>query len=357
MGNQQRSGVGRGMQTRGEDRRSQADTMQPEDRNLAKFLGWFSIGLGIVQILAPRQFLRAIGVRDDEDDNLTITTLVGLREISAGVGILSRPRPVNWIRARVAGDVMDLALLGSAFTSDDGDEKEKVAAAAAAVVGISVVDLLASERLSRRLPDVITSGTEEHGAIHVRHSITIRRPVDEVYRFWSDFENLARFMSHLESVSVTGPKQSHWKAKGPAGRTVEWDAMIILDTPNEVIAWESQEGADVYNTGRVRFAPAPGDRGTEVRVEMLYEPPAGKLGSLIAKLFGEAPEIQVADDLKVFKQIMETGERVVSEGAITGERMSQRPAQPPQPQDAAQRMIKAQEGARPAVMSGRRGGM
>jgi len=163
--------------------------------------------------------------------------------------------------------------------------------------------------------------------MQVKKAITINRPVEEVYQFWHNFENLPRFMQHLESVQTTGSKQSHWKAKAPAGTTVEWDALVVTDTPNALIAWQSVEGADVTNSGVVTFTPAPGGYGTEVRVELDYNPPAGALGKTVAKLFGEEPEQQIKDDLRHFKQILEIGEIVVSEATFEGH---PHPAQPPQ---------------------------
>jgi uncharacterized membrane protein len=161
----------------------------------------------------------------------------------------------------------------------------------------------------------------------VHKSITVNRPAEEVYGFWRQFENLPRFMMHLESVQVTGGRRSHWKAKAPAGKTVEWDAEMTEDRPNELIAWRSVEGADVSNAGVVRFVPAPGGRGTEIHVEMSYDPPAGKLGVLAAKLFGEEPSQQVEGDLRRFKQVMEIGEVVYSDASIAG---GLRPAHPPE---------------------------
>lgn len=163
--------------------------------------------------------------------------------------------------------------------------------------------------------------------MEVKKAITINRPVEEVYQFWRNFENLPRFMSHLESVQTTRASQSHWKAKAPAGMTVEWNAEIVTDTPNALIAWQSLEGADVKNSGVVSFAPASGNRGTEVIVEMAYDPPAGAIGSNFAKIFGEEPGQQVKDDLRHFKQIMEVGEIVVSDATYHGK---PHPAQPPE---------------------------
>jgi uncharacterized membrane protein len=132
----------------------------------------------------------------------------------------------------------------------------------------------------------------------VKKAITINRSPAELYQYWHDFENLPRFMKRLASVQTTGAGRSHWTAKGPAGTTVEWDAEVVDDRPNELIAWRSLPGATVDNAGSVRFAPAPGDRGTEVRVELRYDPPGGALGATVAKLFGEDPTQQIPDDLR-----------------------------------------------------------
>jgi uncharacterized membrane protein len=205
---------------------------------------------------------------------------------------------------------MDLALLGAALNSADG-RRGRVTAATAAVAGVTALDVLCSRQISRS-PEVNISG------IHVRKSITVNRPPEELYRFWHNFENLPRFMNHLESVQVNGERRSHWVAKGPAGTSVEWDAEVIHDRPNELIEWRSLEGADVDNSGLVQFQRAPGGRGTVVRVEMEYNPPAGVIGAIVAKLFGEAPEKQVKVDLLRFKQLMETGEIARTEGQPAG---------------------------------------
>jgi uncharacterized membrane protein len=156
-------------------------------------------------------------------------------------------------------------------------------------------------------------------SMHVTKTITIKRPIDEVYTFWRDFENLPRFMYHLEIVETTGSNRSHWVAKAPAGKRVEWDAEVTEDRPGELIAWRSVgNDDDVRNSGTVRFMKAPGGRGTEVHVDLDYDPPGGKAGGLVAKLFGEEPNIQICDDLHRLKQVMETGEVLRSHGAPEG---------------------------------------
>jgi uncharacterized membrane protein len=154
--------------------------------------------------------------------------------------------------------------------------------------------------------------------LKLRRSLTINRPADELYRYWHNFENLAAFMEHLESVTRIDERRSHWVAKGPAGSRIEWDSEITTDRENEIIGWRSLEGAEVDNAGSVRFEPAPGARGTIVRVQMQYLPPAGKLGAVVAKLFGEEPEQQIREDLRRFKQIMEAGEIPTTKGQPTG---------------------------------------
>lgn len=155
--------------------------------------------------------------------------------------------------------------------------------------------------------------------VRTRTVTTVNRPVDEVYRRWRQLEDLPTFTTHLESVRVTGDRTSHWVAKGPVG-TVEWDATITVDRPGEVIAWRSVEGADVDHAGEVRFRPAPGDRGTEVEVDLIYEVPGGRLGRIVARVLGEHPEQQAKDDLRRFKQLLETGEIPRSSGSPEGTR-------------------------------------
>jgi uncharacterized membrane protein len=146
-----------------------------------------------------------------------------------------------------------------------------------------------------------------HGdGTRVEQSVTINRAREDLFRFWRNFENLPRFMDNLESVTRLDDRRSHWVAKGPAGTRVEWDAEIHNEIENELIAWRSLPDSDVDHAGSVHFTPR-GD-GTEVRVILRYSPPAGKLGTAAARLAGEDPARQVADDLRRFRQVMEAGE-------------------------------------------------
>ncbi|MEA2363396.1 MAG: hypothetical protein QOD71_2541 [Thermoleophilaceae bacterium] len=300
-----------------------AGALAPEQK-LARFLGVFSLSLGAPQIAAPGRVNRLIGVRDDRGSRRW-QRIVGIREIAAGAGILSKERPVEWVWSRVAGDMKDLALLGSAMLGKAEDRK-RLAAATGAVVGITVADILDAVALSR------APGRATPNGVRVKAAITVRRPREDVYRFWHTFENLPQFMDHLESVEPRGERGSFWRAKAPAGMKVEWEAELVDDRPGELISWRSRSGATVRSTGTVRFSDAPRDRGTEVRVDMEYQAPGGLLAATVAKLFGEEPEQQITDDLRRLKQVMETGMVVRSEGSPEGTStrrlLRQRSAQP-----------------------------
>ena len=164
-----------------------------------------------------------------------------------------------------------------------------------------------------------TAETEDKG-LHIVQAVTINKPVAELYTYWRNFENLPRFMKHLDSVQNLDANghRTHWVAKAPMGTHVEWDAEIINEVPNEIIAWRSTENAQIANAGAVNFRTAPGGRGTEVKVTLNYIPPAGLLGATVAKLFGEEPGFQVEDDLRRFKNLMETGEIPTIEGQPKG---------------------------------------
>ena len=306
------------------------ETRKTEKDPLTQFLGWFSIGLGAAEVLAPRAVARLIGV--DEDEHTTLLRAYGVRELAAGVGILTRPKPTYWMWNRVIGDAVDLASLGRAMRSPDTN-KTKLTAATIAVLGVAALDVLCSVGLTSEsspaaghdegswtLPQV-GDGMQQLSAV-----VTVNKPVEEVYAFWKDPQNLPLLMESLESVRITSGRRSHWKAKGPAGLSVEWDAETITDNPNELIMWSSVEESDVFNMGTVRFSPAVGGRGTEVALEMEFKPKGGIVGEKLTKFFAAIPKTQLRNDLRRFKQLIELGEIVKSDStAVKG----MHPAQPP----------------------------
>jgi uncharacterized membrane protein len=163
---------------------------------------------------------------------------------------------------------------------------------------------------ARKEPNPAATGlaTANTDDVLVGRSVTINCSRQELYDFWRDFRNLPLFMENIESVVMIDPVRSHWKVKGPADTSVEWDSLITEDAPGETIAWTSAEGASVPNSGRIEFKDSSNGRGTIVTATIAYDPPASKLGELIAKMMGKEPKIQARRDLRRFKQLMETGE-------------------------------------------------
>ncbi|HSC99794.1 MAG TPA: SRPBCC family protein [Casimicrobiaceae bacterium] len=280
-----------------------------DPRRLARGLGWFSLSLGLVEVLAPRFVSRLIGGRGD---NTGLIRLYGMREIMSGMIIFGQgAKPAVGLWSRVAGDAIDIATLAAAASSSS-TRKGPLAFATANVLGVTALDVYCAQELARQQP------TLSAGTIRMSRSVVINRSPEDLYAFWHNFENFPRFMHHLESVRATGPRTSHWVAKGPAGTRVEWDAEITADTPNELIAWRSAGDADVDNSGIVQFERRPGGRGTIVRVEIEYRPPGGVAGAMVARLFNQSPEQQIYDDLHRMKQVIETGEVLRSDGSPEG---------------------------------------
>lgn len=310
--------------------RHYSETDPSEKDGVTSFLGWFSIGLGLAEVLAPRQVARFIGL--DENNHTTLLRAYGIREIAAGVGILTRPKPTYWMWNRVIGDTIDLVSLGRAMQSDEND-RSRLSAAAFAVIGVTALDVVSSVRLTSE--DNPATGHDDgsfalpqpqEGRQQIQATVTVNKPIEEAYAFWKDPTNFSRFMDQIDSVQVTSGGRSHWKAKAPAGMTVEWDAEVMTDRPNELISWQSVDGSDLRNIGTVKFRNAAGGRGTEVELEMEFQAAGGPLGARVAKMIESIPKTQLKNDLRRFKQLMEIGEVVLSDAtAVKG----MQPAQPP----------------------------
>jgi uncharacterized membrane protein len=151
-------------------------------------------------------------------------------------------------------------------------------------------------------------------------SVLVNTSPEEAYRFWRNFENLPRFMHHLESVEVTGDRRSQWTAIGPLGARISWNAEIVSERENDSITWRSLPGSDINIDGAVEFRRAPGDRGTFIETWMHFSPPAGAAGRVVAKIFGKDPSFLVEQDLRRFKALMEAGEIPTTEGQPHGPR-------------------------------------
>jgi uncharacterized membrane protein len=273
---------------------------------LSRGLGWYSIGLGLTELLAPRAIARLTGT----DNHKALIRSYGLREIAHGVAILGHPRSAKAVWSRVPGDAIDIASLGKALASPRND-RGKTIGALVAVAGTTALDVLCAVKLSHEMA----------GATRAQGSIIVNKSVEECYRFWRDFENLPRFMNYLQSVRITGDTQSHWVARAPGDFRIEWDAEIDSDVPNERISWHSTPGSQVQNSGSVQFEKAPGGRGTIVRAKINYDFP-GASAAALAKVLGRDPEQIVRKDLRRFKQVLEAGEVITTEGQPAGRRSS-----------------------------------
>jgi uncharacterized membrane protein len=158
-------------------------------------------------------------------------------------------------------------------------------------------------------PDLSAIGVDTPDAHElIGRTVTINRPRSEVYGFWRTLENLPKFMENIVSVTKLDAQRSHWVVSAPGGKTVEWDSLIVEDIPEQLLRWKSAEGSDITHSGHIEFRDAHGKRGTEVTATILYDPPAGAIGKMVAKLFQEEPKIQSRRDLRRLKQLLETGE-------------------------------------------------
>lgn len=195
------------------------------------------------------------------------------------------------------------------------------------IVSLAGADLVSKGLSGQHLPAVLGIGMRGKGArariahtegVKVDHSVSVMVSPQEAYEFVRDLRQWPVYLKHVQNVQVIDHKHSHWTVKAPAGTTVEWDAEIINEIPGQTIAWRSINSPDIESAGSLRFEALPGDRGTMIRASFQYLPPAGVLGIAIAKLFGEEPEIQVKDDLRRLKQLLEAGEIPTTSGQPRG---------------------------------------
>jgi len=277
---------------------------------LSRAIGWSSVGVGAAQIAAPAAIARAIGLDPDGRASLA-ARVMGVANLAIGAGLIVRPRRGSRMWARIAGDALGVGLL-ALTASGQRTRDRRVVTALAASGTILALDALAARRLLR----------ERRPPVPLVFAVTINKTPAEVYAFFRRFENLPRFMDHLESVETTGETRSHWRARLPLGRVIEWDAEITEDRPDELIAWQTVDRSLFAHRGRVTFAAAPGDSGTEVRVSMKIGvpglSPSATLGNLLTRP-------QIKGDLRRLKQVMEAGEVLLSDAsAVRGKH----PAQP-----------------------------
>jgi uncharacterized membrane protein len=279
----------------------------------ARALGWVSAGLGLAALLAPGPLGRLIGMPRQTG----LLRLVGLRELGSAAGLLTQNEPKPWLWSRVAGDAMDLGVIGTALRQTNPG-RDRAMGALIAVAAITAIDVVASLRESSRRSDAPARARVSEPLIE--HTVAVNKSPQECYEFWRDLSNLPKFSPMLESVTKLDERRSHWILRGPLGARIEWDSEMTTDRPGERIAWHSLEGSDLQHSGVVSFTRAPGGRGSYVTVAMHYRASAGRIKGALAKLLGKDPNHEVREDLRRFKSAIETGEVPTTRGQPSGRR-------------------------------------
>jgi len=265
----------------------------------------------VLETTGPRRIGRLHGsesFREQTDNRHNVAKPERIGSVAIGAALvaygLRRRDPVGALVALFGGAFIHRGATGHCYVYD--------AMGVSTGPADSVLDAPARDDVTGRAATV-----NARKAVKVEQSVTIARPRAELFAFWRDFANLPRFMNHLVSVRVESPMRSHWTAKAPAGQTVEWDAEIVNEVSDSIIAWKSVGDPDIANAGSVNFSDAPGG-GTVVRVTLDYEPPAGKLGAMLSHLFSEEPDHQIRDDLRRLKQLVEAGEVTTGRRVASG---------------------------------------
>jgi uncharacterized membrane protein len=285
------------------------------------FMSGVAVGAGLVYFLDPERgqlrrdrFQRRI-VPLLEEARETFNVRAGRSE-SAGV-------------IRYGSRVGDIQGLGAASLSGNTGLLEgtpmalRLAGALLALYGLTrkgmlgaMIRTLGTGMLVDSTRDALSGmGTPAHDrrrAVDIQKTLYIEAPIDQVYGFWSNYENFPLFMSHVREVEDRGQGRSHWKVSGPGGVPIEWNAVLSQQTPNEVIAWRSEAGSMLENAGIIRFSPA--GTGTRVDLRFCYHPPAGGAGQAVVELLGSDPRAKLNEDLGRMKTLLEATTRSESHG-------------------------------------------
>jgi uncharacterized membrane protein len=279
----------------------------------ARSLGILSLALGAGALLMPGPVARMSGLQRHR----RLLPLVGLRELAAGIGLLSSRNPTPWLWSRVVGDGMDLAVILSSLLSPGNSRRTSAAVTAAVVAAITAVDARESLRSSHSNAASTTGAAPD---ALVSASVIVGKSPEECYEFWRDPTNMTRISPMIESVTVLDERTSHWHITSPLGNRIEWDSKVTGEVPGERISWRSVDGGGLYHAGVVRFERATGNRGTLVSTSVHFRVPGGPAGVGLAKLLGANPRSEVREDLRRFKQLLEAGEIPTTRGQPSGRR-------------------------------------
>lgn len=280
-------------------------------------LGAFSVGLGGALIAVPGLLAKLSGMPDDPASRIALRS-AGVREVLVGIGLLTTKQPSGWVWARAGQDAMDISMIGLATMRPNVRSRKRLLITGGVLAGICAVDVLAASRSTRRAESALVDSAGDDAVSNdavekamatsqAKASVMVDRPVKYVFDAWHNFSAFPRFMEHVESVSSNPDGTLHWVVKAPAGMSVDWDARIVADVPNQRIEWESEPDSMVRNHGCVEFRKGENKGETEVTVDLQFHPPMGAAGKAVARLFGEHPQQQIEEDLMRFKQVLESG--------------------------------------------------
>jgi uncharacterized membrane protein len=279
----------------------------------ARSLGILSLALGAGALLMPGGLARLGGL----DPHRRLLPWVGLRELAAGVGLMSSRNPTPWLWSRVVGDGMDLAVILGSLLSGRNPRRLSAGVTAAVVGAITAIDVRECLRSAR------SSANSRQGSAPdalISASIIVSKTSQECYDFWRDPENMTRISPMVESVTVLDSRTSRWCIRSPLGQRIEWDSKITGEIAGERLSWRSVDGGGLYYAGVIRFERATGDRGTLVSLSAHLRVPGGSAGIGLAKLLGTNPRSEIREDLRRFKQLLETGEIPTTQGQPSGRR-------------------------------------
>lgn len=277
---------------------------------MVRGLGWLSVGLGLTALLAPRELGSYTGLKG----RTALLRVTGARELLSGLGLLTRPENCGWIWARVLGDLIDLAVLaGASGRSSRG--RGRALASLGVVSAITAFDLGTAVQRTR-----LKSSGARAPDIYLERSLLINKSPAECYAFWRDISNLARFTARVVSITALDERRARWIVALPGQRQLQWDSELTVEVPGQRIQWRALSGAPFQHAGAVVFEAAPGKRGTLVKVSMHYKAPGGSIGAGLVQWLGPDPFGEVRENLRRFKQLIETGEIPTTEGQPAGQR-------------------------------------
>ncbi len=272
---------------------------------LARALGWFSVGLGLTELVSGEELDRYLGTGHHEGT----LRLFGLRELGAGAVILAQREPnAASVWSRVGGDVMDLLFLGRALEAQKNKAKlERLTFATATVAAITALDIYCAWQLGYTPR---TGEAEEDAHVgRAETNTTIDGTPEELYKLWRNPKTLPQVMGHFATVTAKSDDHALWTVHGPAGTTLEWESQIVQEEPDRFyLRWYSLRGAKIPNGGSIQFTPATGSRGTVATLKVDFNPPGGSFGKAAAKALGMVPQALALKALRRFKSLAETGQ-------------------------------------------------